>query len=119
MFFGGINGFNAFFPEKIKDNLHVPPILITSFHKLNKEFYFDRPVSEVKEITLSHRDFTFHNLRVDSGLHSIKQGSCLRHVRLASPTHGPIRFDSFNSGSQKAIKWRISQPFPCNTWELR
>jgi serine phosphatase RsbU (regulator of sigma subunit)/ligand-binding sensor domain-containing protein len=59
MFFGGINGFNAFFPEKIKDNTYVPPILITSFRKLNKEFYFDRPVSEVKEIRLSHRDVTF------------------------------------------------------------
>ena len=59
MFFGGINGFNAFFPTKIKDNTYVPPILITSFRKLNKEFYFDKPVSEIREIRLSHRDFTF------------------------------------------------------------
>jgi two-component system sensor histidine kinase ChiS len=29
MFFGGINGFNAFHPEKILKNLYVPPVVIT------------------------------------------------------------------------------------------
>jgi len=59
MFFGGINGFNAFFPEQIRDNPFIPPIVITSFRKLNKEVKFDRPISEVEEITLSHRDYFF------------------------------------------------------------
>ncbi len=31
MFFGGINGLNRFYPEKIKDNPFIPPIVITSF----------------------------------------------------------------------------------------
>lgn len=31
MFFGGINGFNAFYPHKITDNPHVPPVVITDF----------------------------------------------------------------------------------------
>ncbi|KAA3657283.1 MAG: hypothetical protein DWQ10_13655 [Calditrichaeota bacterium] len=40
MFFGGINGFNAFHPEDIKDNLYVPPIVITNIQKLNKTIKF-------------------------------------------------------------------------------
>jgi ligand-binding sensor domain-containing protein/serine phosphatase RsbU (regulator of sigma subunit) len=59
MFFGGINGFNAFHPDSIHDNPHVPPVVITSFRKLNREVQFDRPVSEVEEISLSYRDYVF------------------------------------------------------------
>lgn len=30
MFFGGVNGFNAFHPENIQDNPHLPPVVLTS-----------------------------------------------------------------------------------------
>ncbi len=36
MFFGGSNGFNAFFPENIRDNPYVPPVVITDFKIFNK-----------------------------------------------------------------------------------
>jgi PAS domain S-box-containing protein len=36
MFFGGVNGFNAFYPETIQDNPHVPPIVFTDFHIFNQ-----------------------------------------------------------------------------------
>ena len=36
MFFGGSNGFNAFFPENVRDNPYVPPVVITSFKIFNK-----------------------------------------------------------------------------------
>jgi PAS domain S-box-containing protein len=36
MFFGGSNGFNAFFPENIRDDPYVPPVAITSFKIFNK-----------------------------------------------------------------------------------
>ncbi|MFC2155557.1 two-component regulator propeller domain-containing protein [Acidobacteriota bacterium] len=35
MFFGGIKGFNAFFPADIKDNPYIPPIVITGFRISN------------------------------------------------------------------------------------
>ncbi len=35
MFFGGNQGFNAFSPEKIIDNPHVPPVVITDFQLFN------------------------------------------------------------------------------------
>ncbi len=31
MFFGGVNGFNRFYPDQINNNLHVPPIVFTDF----------------------------------------------------------------------------------------
>ncbi|MBV9037061.1 MAG: hypothetical protein JO182_21395, partial [Acidobacteriaceae bacterium] len=36
MFFGGSQGFNAFSPEKVRDNPYVPPVVITSFKIFNK-----------------------------------------------------------------------------------
>ncbi len=59
MFFGGINGFNSFFPEKIKDNVHIPSIVITGFLKFNKEVKHVGPVSEIEEFILDHRDYVF------------------------------------------------------------
>jgi hypothetical protein len=37
MFFGGSNGFNAFFPDQIVDNPHPPPVFITEFLLANKQ----------------------------------------------------------------------------------
>ena len=59
MFFGDINGFNAFYPQASKDNPHIPPIVITSFQKLNKEVKTEPLISFVKELTLSYRDYFF------------------------------------------------------------
>ncbi|MEP6748648.1 MAG: two-component regulator propeller domain-containing protein [Bacteroidota bacterium] len=36
MYFGGINGFNEFFPDQIKENNFEPPLVITSFQVFNK-----------------------------------------------------------------------------------
>ncbi len=59
MFFGGIRGFNFFFPAAIRENEVVPPVVLTSFQKLNKDVALPRPISETGEIVLSHRDYLF------------------------------------------------------------
>ena len=59
MFFGGTYGLTAFYPHEIKDNPHVPPVVITSFSKFNKEVKFDRPLSDIDELVLSHNDYVF------------------------------------------------------------
>lgn len=51
MFFGGINGFNSFFPEDIKDDPYVPPIVITNFFISNKS----RPIKS-NELKLTHEE---------------------------------------------------------------
>jgi ligand-binding sensor domain-containing protein/serine phosphatase RsbU (regulator of sigma subunit) len=69
MFFGGVNGFNAFFPEEIKDNPFIPPIVITGFKISNRtveigkkgESPLQKSISETQEIELSrdHHFFSF------------------------------------------------------------
>ena len=59
LFFGGINGFNTFYPAEIKDNQYVAPIVITSFKKLNQDVKFNRPISSIEEVYLSHKDYFF------------------------------------------------------------
>lgn len=68
MFFGGINGLNMFFPTAIKDNSHLPPVVITDFKLFNKPVGLatnnkDAPLKEViaatDEIRLSHKDNVF------------------------------------------------------------
>jgi ligand-binding sensor domain-containing protein len=59
MFFGGINGFNSFYPKNISGNNYSPPVVITSFQKFNKEVYTAKPISELKEIELSYEDYFF------------------------------------------------------------
>jgi PAS domain S-box-containing protein len=59
MFFGGLNGFNAFYPEQVKDNPHIPPIVLTDFKKFNESVKLDIAISETKEIKLSYKDNFF------------------------------------------------------------
>jgi ligand-binding sensor domain-containing protein len=56
MFFGGISGFNAFYPEKITNNSYIPPIVISSFSKLNREVKLNEATPHLK---LSYRDYVF------------------------------------------------------------
>jgi PAS domain S-box-containing protein len=59
MFFGTFKGFNAFYPADVKDNPHIPPIVLTAFRKFDKVVEFDTPLSDVQEITLSYKDNFF------------------------------------------------------------
>ena len=54
LFFGGINGLNAFFPDSIRLNLHVPPVVITAVRKLDETVALG--TAGVPEITLSYAD---------------------------------------------------------------
>jgi diguanylate cyclase (GGDEF)-like protein len=57
MFFGGSNGFNSFHPERVRENPHVPPVTLTAFLKFNQPFDLGHPMSEVREISLTHKDY--------------------------------------------------------------
>lgn len=66
MFFGGINGFNRFYPETIKDNPYIPSVVITNFRIFNKvvpiqegedrKSPLTKSITETDEIELSYRD---------------------------------------------------------------
>ena len=65
MFFGGSNGFNAFFPENVRDNPYVPPVVITSFKIFNKpvpigaKSVLKKAIPYIDSLTLSYRDSVF------------------------------------------------------------
>ncbi len=65
MFFGGTNGFNSFFPDKIIENKKIPSIYITGFKVFNesirigKNSILKKNISETKKITLPYYKNTF------------------------------------------------------------
>ncbi|HVN19714.1 MAG TPA: two-component regulator propeller domain-containing protein [Dongiaceae bacterium] len=65
MFFGGSFGLNAFFPESIRDNPYVPPIVITSLKIFNKpvpigaKSALKKAIPYIDSLTLSYRDSVF------------------------------------------------------------
>jgi ligand-binding sensor domain-containing protein/signal transduction histidine kinase len=65
MFFGGSNGFNAFFPEQVRDNPYVPPVVITSFNIFNEPVpigansVLKKAIPYVDSLTLSYRHNVF------------------------------------------------------------
>ncbi|MEA2041275.1 MAG: two-component regulator propeller domain-containing protein [Bacteroidota bacterium] len=67
MFFGGIDGFNAFYPKKVKDNPYKPPVVITEFKISNKSLKTDSAISEKKIIRLEHfeNDISFTFVALD------------------------------------------------------
>ena len=56
MFFGGVNGFNAFEPWDIRDNNHAPTVVITSLLKFNKPIDSDVHISQLDGIVLRYDD---------------------------------------------------------------
>jgi signal transduction histidine kinase/ligand-binding sensor domain-containing protein len=68
MFFGGMEGFNSFFPENIKDDPYVPPIVITGFfisnkpvpiQRLNPDSPLGKPIYETESLTLTYKQNVF------------------------------------------------------------
>lgn len=69
LLFGGINGFNAFYPERIKDNTIEAETVITNFSVSNKEIGINKPlngrvlleksINKTDKIVLKHHENNF------------------------------------------------------------
>jgi signal transduction histidine kinase/ligand-binding sensor domain-containing protein/CheY-like chemotaxis protein/AraC-like DNA-binding protein len=71
MYFGGINGFNVFYPDGFTDNKYLPKVEIVDFKVFNKsaqngeeilgEVLLEKAISATKEIVLknAHNSFSF------------------------------------------------------------
>ena len=73
MFFGGVNGFTAFFPDRVLDNPHLPPVVITAFHAGGRP----RPVGRPRS----------HPPRPGRELPVLR----IRRARLHQPAQEPVR----------------------------
>ena len=63
LFFGGINGFNAFHPMQIQDNDFIPPVVFTDFKLVNKSVAINgergilkKAINYTDKIKLSYQD---------------------------------------------------------------
>jgi signal transduction histidine kinase/ligand-binding sensor domain-containing protein/DNA-binding response OmpR family regulator len=66
MYFGGHNGYNSFFPDSIKDNDYIPPVVLTNFQIFNQQVEIQekgsalqKHISETKAIMLSNQESVF------------------------------------------------------------
>jgi signal transduction histidine kinase/ligand-binding sensor domain-containing protein len=59
VFFGGMNGFNSFYPDALKDNPFIPNIVFTSCYKTTKtdKVYID--VENTREVIFNYYDHNF------------------------------------------------------------
>ena len=65
MYFGGINGFNMFYPDSIKDNPYIPDVVFTDFLLFNKPVIIGEKNSPLKQdISLTHEIKLSHNQSV-------------------------------------------------------
>lgn len=59
LIFGGIRGLNIFNPESVTGNSSPPPVVITAFKKFNQVVKTGTPISDMKELKLSYKDYSF------------------------------------------------------------
>jgi len=65
MYFGGVNGLNAFHPDQIQDNPFIPPVIITNFEIFNQpvpvgpDSPLQQPIEASQEIRLAYTDDFF------------------------------------------------------------
>jgi len=72
MYFGGVNGFNVFHPDSIRQNKYIPPVVLTEFLLFNKsvsigkmwtnpekKFPLQQSINIASEVTLDYTDYIF------------------------------------------------------------
>ncbi len=66
LYFGGENGFNAFYPGNIIENKNIPPVVITDFQIFNKSIKpgtqdspLKKQISQTDELVLSYKHSVF------------------------------------------------------------
>ncbi len=55
LYFGSIEGLVKVSPSEFQDNHHIPPVELTSFTILGKEYQGESALTELEDVTLSHR----------------------------------------------------------------
>jgi two-component system sensor histidine kinase ChiS len=59
LFFGGINGFLSFYPDKMQDNAYVPPVVLTSLQQNGVVVETGEAPEDLREVTFRWPDNSF------------------------------------------------------------
>jgi len=54
MYFGGVNGYNVFHPDSIRENPIPPPVVLTSFNVFDTPYPLDESIATIRDIELSY-----------------------------------------------------------------
>jgi ligand-binding sensor domain-containing protein/signal transduction histidine kinase len=65
MFFGGLGGLNAFYPEQVEDNAQPPPIAITAFRLFNEAKPMPLPADGRIQLSYQQNDLSFEFAALD------------------------------------------------------
>jgi len=139
MFFGGVNGYNAFDPKEIRNNPFLPPLAWTAFLKNNQKVKLDESLSTLRSLRLSYpfdvltfefaalyyadpalnrfsyklepRDKNWISLATQNSisLSETKPGDYVLHVRGANP-------DGVGDEEGLQIRMKVAAPFWRTTW---
>jgi signal transduction histidine kinase/ligand-binding sensor domain-containing protein/DNA-binding response OmpR family regulator len=95
LYFGGVNGFNKFYPDSIRDNPFDPPLLITGFSIFNKEV----PIGDSAHPSPLAQDITMTSeIRIPykSSVISFEFGSL--NYTVPEKKHYAYRLEGFDNG---------------------
>jgi len=119
MLFGGVNGFNAFYPDQVQDSSVVSPILVTALTREGKPLSLDRAVENLGELTLrwpvDSFEFEFASL-------SYSQPSKSRYAYMLAPfeadwTHiGNRRYGSYTNLAGGTYTLRLKASNSAGIW---
>ncbi|HEY4653698.1 MAG TPA: two-component regulator propeller domain-containing protein [Cyclobacteriaceae bacterium] len=59
LFFGGINGYNSFYPREVTDNAQLPEIVLTGFKVFNEDINLPTSPEYTDSINLTYKDDVF------------------------------------------------------------
>jgi len=67
LYFGTQYGITYFQPDSLRENIHIPPVYITSMYVAGKQKYFNKPLFELSSIDLKYNenDFGFDFVALD------------------------------------------------------
>jgi len=105
IFFGGINGFNSFYPWKVKPNRDAPKIVMSTIQYRNKDNEkITKNIEALKEVTFEYSDYDF---KINFAMLEYTNPEEISYMYKLNPIYGRwkslenrnyIEFSSLNSG---------------------
>ena len=109
IYFGGINGFNSFFPDSIKDNKYIPNIVISKFE------VFNNSLKNTERTEINHSLFSSSSINLDYRSNSFLIEFAALDFTLPSKNQYAYRMDGIDndwilSGTRKFVTYTNLDP---------
>ncbi len=126
MFFGSVKGLTTFEPDNIRQNTHVPPVVITDFQLFNKsvipgpDSLLTKPVTETGEINLAASDdvFSFEFVALDYTIPERNQYAFMLEGFNEDwiPTTSDRRFATFTNLDEGVYRFKVKASNNDGVW---